>query len=423
MVATQVSQRNFWIWALSLHLLYLVYALVGGPNLLNDSWEYLRQARNISAGYLAYCGDLSEPVNYFDFSKRPPLYPFLLWLTGANTFFTGILLLQNGLSLFTVYLLRKTLIERGFYHPLWFGVLVSSSVSWFIYVNSIMSEVLLVALVTTMIYSYHRFLKEGRRWAWVYNCLLALAVFTKPVFFPFVVINLVFWLIGHRRQFTAALLPLLLVGVWFVRNREVTGKAHFSSISYINLLDYNAYYFNLETRGVEYAENSSDEAHNRLENLTSFPAKADYMQETALREMGRSWGTYIWFHIKGSVRGVLDPGNFDVRTFLGKDDTLGFLKVLNEKGMKGIPEVLGEMPVFYLTLLMVSFINKLLLLAGILVFLFRRGVDYRWKWALAGLITYVVFITGPINASRFMLAVWPAMVLCAMQARPYRAKT
>ncbi|MGB0178113.1 MAG: hypothetical protein ACPF9D_13175, partial [Owenweeksia sp.] len=53
---------------------------------------------------------------------------------------------------------------------------------------------------------------------------------------------------------------------------------------------------------------------------------------------------------------------------------------------------------------------------GLLFFTIRTGIKLHWKWALTGVVFYLVFLTGPINASRFMLAVWPVMVICTMQA-------
>ncbi len=415
----RISFTNFLIWAIALHALYLAYTLVQGPALLNDSREYLIQALNISKGYLAYCGDTSLPVNYFDYSKRPPFYPFLLWLSGANYFWWGILLLQNLLSVWVLSRLRSILLRLGVYRPLWFGLIVSSSVPYFVYVNSIMSEILLIAAVTGMLWSYFRFwLQPGVRWVWLYNTFLLVAVFTKPVFFPFLAINLAFWGIFYRKYAWGSLLPLLIVALFFWRNKEVTGKAHFSSIAYINLLDYNAYYFNVESKGADYANQVADAAHQRLNDIDGFPAKVQYMQDVALNEISRDELAYFWFHLKGAFRGMLDPGNFDLRSFLGEGTSTssGFLKALNEKGWSAIPDVLSQMSWQLFVLMAVSLLNKLLLMVGFVFFILRQSFHPLWKWFLTGLVFYVVLITGPINASRFMLAVWPVMVLCFMQA-------
>ncbi|MEQ9262821.1 MAG: hypothetical protein RLP14_06640 [Owenweeksia sp.] len=419
----RVSTRNFWLWAIGLHAVYFLYALVQGPNLLNDSQEYLLQAGNLNEGYFAYCGDPSYPLDYFDFSKRPPLYPLILWLCGTTSFWWGILFFQNSLSLLTIYILRNVLQNRGFYNPLWFGVLVSSSIPYFIYVNSIMSEVILVAGVTAMLYHYHNFLKlkKGRA-AWLFNLMLAAVVFTKPVFFPFVVINALFWLILHRKYAMSTLLPIVLVALFFWRNTEVTGKPHFSSIAYINLLDYNAYYFNVETKGVAYADSVGDNTHAVLNKTSGFLEKAGYMQSIAIQEIGRDWPAYFWFHLKGAFRGMVDPGNFDLRTFFNADNSVGFLKTLNEKGWQGIPEILNAMPWLYLLLLLISLLNKVLLLLGFLFFILKPGIDPNWRWALTGIVFYVVLITGPINASRFMLAVWPVVIICTVQAFTLKGK-
>ncbi len=414
--ASVKAQRPFWIGAILLHLPYFIYALIQGPNLLEDSHEYLNQARSLSQGYFAYCGDLSDPLNSFFLSKRPPLYPLVLWLTGATTTWLGILVFQNTLSLLNLYLLRKLLIERKVYHAKAFGILVASSFSYFLYANSIMSEMLLVSTVVAMLFALHRFLRGERKYIWGYHLALCAAVLTKPVFFPFVFVNLLFWLFYKPGVLRAAVVPLLVVGLMFWRNARVTGVPHYSSIAYINLLDYNTYYFNVNRKGLQYADSISDFAHAQIQKAPDFKAKVDIMQDVAWQQIGEEPGSYASFHIKGAFKGMLDPGNFDFRTFFKVKGLGSLLNVLNQKEGKGFFEITQGVSPLFLSVLLLSLFNKLMLLLGTLWFAVQKEVHALWKVALTGLVLYVVMVTGPINASRFMLAVWPALLLASVQA-------
>src|SRR5690606_35430797 len=121
-------------------------------------------------------------------------------------------------------------------------------------------------------------------------------------------------------------------------------------------------------------------------------------------------------HCKGALRGMVDPGNFDIKALLNKGDEVGFLKKVNAGGaLAEVQRLMREAP-FHFFILLVNFANKVLLFLGSLVFIFYAKEVTYWKLFLVGVLFYVVFLTGPINASRFMLGVWPIQLLSSVSA-------
>lgn len=415
----QFIERNFTAIALVLFLLFGGAIMIfRGPILIDDSYEYLQQAENILRGYLAYSGDLSQPIDPYLFSKRTPAYPAFIvlsggmWLGPAST-----VVFQHFLLLAAVFIVRKILTDRSSFHAGGFLLLLATSVSLFVYANAIMSESLLIFALAVMALQVHYYLQKPKiKYVFWFNIALCLALFTKPVFFPFIAVNTIFWLLWNPRHAVFAAIPLILVSAYVLRNHAVTNALHFSSIQQICLADYNLKYYHTATHNYAYADSVNATIHSELEEVDPFPEELRVTSQIVRRELEGNYFKYAWFHLKGALRGLVDPGNFDVRILLDGDDSLGFLKTINEQGIGGVWQALKAAPLAHLLLLGISGVNKLLLLIGTMVFAFSKRPPWTWKFFLLGTIAYVMLLTGPINASRFMLAVWPMMMIASVSA-------
>ncbi len=393
-----------------------------GPILIDDSYEYLQQAENLLRGYLAYSGDLTQPIDPYLFSKRTPAYPAFIVLSGGMWLGPeSTVVFQYFLLLAAVFIVRKILTDRKCFHPVVFLLLLATSVSLFIYANTIMSESLLIFALSVMALQVHFYLKKPKvKYVFWFNIALCLALFTKPVFFPFIAVNTIFWLLWNPRHAVYASIPLILVSAYVLRNHTVTNALHFSSIQQICLADYNLKYYHTATNSFSYADSVNTAIHQELEDVDPFPEELRVTGQIVRRELKGNYLQYGWFHLMGAFRGLVDPGNFDVRILLDGDDSLGFLKTVNEHGISGVWQALKAAPMAHLLLLGINGINKLLLLAGTLLFAFSKKPPWVWKFFLLGTIAYVMLLTGPINASRFMLAVWPMMMIASVSALYFR---
>ena len=76
--------------------------------------------------------------------------------------------------------------------------------------------------------------------------LTVLLAFTKPVFYPFIYVNLLFFGIYFYRKKVFSFwlfLPIILLQLYLSFNEKTTGYKHFSSIENHILVKYNIYYF------------------------------------------------------------------------------------------------------------------------------------------------------------------------------------
>jgi hypothetical protein len=116
----------------------------------------------------------------------------------------------------------------------------------------------------------------------------------------------------------------------------------------------------------------------------------------------------------------LDPGRFDISQF-GKLAPLpggGMLGQVRSAGLPGLGQALQRLPWGLLTILgMVGALNAARLVLAVRGFwVARKGPPSirMGRWGLAGLILYVAFLTGPLGAARFLVPVWPLLLMLAL---------
>lgn len=420
-----------WVLAglLLLHLLALGWQLRTRQPFFPDSDRYVQAARNLHDAGVLYALPLQEePVQVQEYSIRPPGYPVVLLLTGgAGTSFPGLtLLLQNALSLLNLWLALRWLVRYtgGLRPGQWGAVLLLAALApaQFIYANVLMSELLLQTAVVTLWLSITRLL-TGQ---WRLRTLLLAAVaataalLIKPVFWPFAGLFLGMGVVVGWRQrraslVAAAALPLMVAGLWMARNQSRTGYFHFSSISEINLLRYNARGVLQAAEGPAAAERFVRATLAAAESRPGFAAQQQYVSEQALRVFCHYPGTMAGQELRGVLTFFLDPGRFDVVHFLRLPQTAGsgLLQLLNQHSYAAALQYLQRLPL--------GLLGSLLLLLGAnavrLLLIIRFGLNAHYSWAarlvLLGLVLYVAVLTGPLGAARFTVPVLPLLLAAA----------
>ena len=118
-----------------------------------------------------------------------------------------------------------------------------------------MSEWLVMTLVLVMTYTFlYEFTKKRFLLIQILTILLAL---TKPVFFPIIYFNFIYFAIFlYRKKIFSLYLffPVIFLFSYLKINEYKTGYTHFSSIENINLIDYNLYYYKSFTESQEIAD-------------------------------------------------------------------------------------------------------------------------------------------------------------------------
>lgn len=333
-----------------------------------------------------------------EWTKRPPIYPVLLGVFGV----VGTLILQNLLLIFTFYRVVKFLdIHRlSKWQLRWVYVATALSVNAFLYADKFMAETISMFLLWMAFESY-----ASKRWLWLI-IIVGFLPFVKPVFLflPLALLPLLLWK-RETRAWSLGLLACAGISMGYIKiNEHRTGAAEFSSIQHINALHYNKYQFDVHRFGVDYAAEVNDSFKKKGADL-SYPERVDLYNSAFIADVKSAPFEYVWFHLFGAVRGTIDPGRFDLQFLLPTTIEEGFAH--REDG--NLWNYLRSLhPVIWLVLLPLALFNGVRILLGIRGLWTNRANLNAWFAAL--IIAYVVAVTGPINASRFMVPLVPLLL-------------
>lgn len=416
----KIDRPWFWIIAIALHALFFGKQLFFGTTLLQDSKEYLFAAENLIQHHTLYAWDLNQPYNAIWLTKRPILYPLILSLfkllsCGNNGVFLFFLLLaQNLASLFSLKLaetiLKKYAELKDYKYVLFFLLLTPAQA---IYANLIMSEIWL-ELVLILILHFLLVQKDNtQKILWLSGlCILAMSL--KPVMILmafclplYCLWKFKFWEI--LQPLLVGLLPIVFLSSVTLINGERTGYAHYSSITNINLLKYNAYTLLMHEKGTTYADSVIDAIQSKAALQPSFRVEQQFTKMEGQRIVMAHWSAYVYLHIRGMLFCFLDPGRFDITQFFGLEHRSNLLYETNKKNnFKAILSVFMNPAGVFLLLVFVANIIKGLL---VLKFIFSKTISSGFKIILLFIPAYIVFLTGPIGSSRFAMPFFPILMI------------
>ncbi len=397
------------------YLLFFVFRYISGIYFLSDSYDYLEIAK-FTHSFSSF--DYQNDVELF--TRRPFIYPlFLSPFVFLNT--AVAIFLQTILSLLNVYLFFKILkhFEITINNKTTLFLLLTPSV--FIYSQLIMSE-WLVMIFLNLLFLLLIQPFSSKNFAYI-QILTVLLAFTKPVFYPFIYLNLLFFAFYffNKKIFSFWLfLPVIFLQSYLSFNEKNTGYKHFSSIENHILVNYNIYYFKSSKIGKTQADKWLKSVYKDKRYINqSFKNQNIYLKETATNEIQKNYFEYTKYHFFTAIRGVFDPGRFDLMTFFKKEDgKQGFLEVLN--GNKPFSHLLKNKYIYIYVLLLPIFLFNLIKLFYFSKAVLTQKQNYLFYYFLL-LFIYYVIVSGPINCSRYMMPF--QMILIAVAYKVYRNKT
>lgn len=414
-------RRSFLGFLVLIHLGFLCFALSKHSYLIPDSYDYLQQANNIRYQQSLYARGDHKYYNPDYQTKRPPAYALFILTLKQRPFW--ILVMQNLMSIAALFILYQWLIGQGYNEPqvttfLTIALLFQSN--QLIYANSIISETIFqftILLAIFLIRDQSKVISTMRLFFSV--ILFCVSVFIKPVM-------LFFWIplgimLIRQAMMSKRIIPLfmilmmpLCIYVFSANNHRHTGYHHFSSISTVNLKDYNTRFLLHKLRGVEQGNQVISTIDSIAQQFQTYAERQRYIEDTCTTIIRLNWVSYAKIHVLGMVAMMLDPGRFDYQQFF----KLPFL----QEGLMGrlirsdIDEALGlikNQPTGLLLLLLINLSGNLALmfLSALGVWAEIKNIKIHWFTWLS--IAYFIVLTGPVGTARYRSIIWPLLLIVA----------
>ncbi len=422
------KEKLFTSGVVLLHLLWFIVSILAGNMHTGDSAEYEQQAINIRDHGSFYAWYWDQPVDPDYHTWRPLVYGLFIFLCKSiidNNYF--FIFLQNLFSIGTcLLLLHQCLRLPQKINPRWW-ILAGLALypSWFMIVNSISADSLFLFIVMLAFSFLQRYLASQRTADFIaYNLLLLLGLFTKPALLYFWIPNLLYcgYLYFSSRKKILLLFPLLfplMVTFWCARNYAVTGYWHFSSVSHINLVYYNANYPLMHKFGNDYADSVSNRIVEEARTQKTYAERARYTTDKSVAIIRDYPFHYLYWHLKGSMLLFLEPGRSDWIHYFNAPppDNGSFSIALDEKGLSGVWEYARRFSLPMLLLMAVLAGWNLVLLVLTLKGLWA-GRNLVYIRFLILFFLYITVLTGVVGCARYRLTIYPLMLMTATLALP-----
>ena len=422
-----------WVWAVLVgaHLLGLGWALSKGHWDFPDSGRYVQAAENLRVHGQLYARPWPKAAPHGqvvqELTIRPVGYPLVIWALGATGRIpVALLVVQNLLSLLNLGLVLRFWVWMARPNPrdwVWAVAGILTFPAQLIYSSTVMSETMLQTAVLVMAGAGLLFIKthSKRALAGVAGAVV-LALLLKPVFYPLAmaIAGVGIVLAVRQRRLLLGLIglgPLVIVGLYMGWNARRTGYFHFSSITEINLLQYNAAGVMRQVAGPAAEERWVDAVLQAANAQPDFSARQQVIRARASAVLWAHPVVYARQQVQGMAALVLDPGRFDISQFLGLAPPSGggFLAQVRAGTMW---QAVGRLPLALLgwlgVVLLANATRLVLAWRGFRRLRNREPMLRYGRWIAVALVFYIAVLTGPLGAARFLVPVWPLLLALAL---------
>ena len=372
---------------------------------INDSLEYQKTAENLVNKNLFYSGDTNETIDYRLFSKRTIGYPVFLffqnnttWIVGVASVFLVLLNFFVGLGLLGNLTHKK---EASWV----FSFLYLLNVPLLLHTSFVMADLLLTSIVclAVLVYYHDRVLQKQK--IKILSLFWCLGLLVKPIISPSILLSPFLFLhlkYKHKNTFLVTLLPVLVFFSFSFFNQKQTGIFEYSSISTINLGQYNSKLLVSEKFGYDSAQSyASRNEFSVPRNKKEYIKYSKEVKSLSAKTILSNWPNYLKIHVLGSIKMLLDPGRFELYTFLGiKPAAFSLTEMIYAKDWQKLKRFMFSNFGVLFVFVVLFVLNVLKLFA---FFLGVRGLKKRRFVAFVFLYFFV--IVGPVGAARFMMPI------------------
>ncbi|RRJ93594.1 hypothetical protein [Flavobacterium macacae] len=407
-------KKNFLV-LIFIMIAFLIARIVHGNFRLTDSNEYFATAELLKNG--KYFGQTTDIIESINLTKRPFLYPLLILFLGFLNDLV-IVLFQTILGIFNLFLVLQIFKNLGGKSYYLITILLFLTPSIFINTHLIMTETI-ASTVMLLIFRQFQNKLDNRKIVYI-QILLCLLFFLKPAFYLFTIVNLLFFIFYFIRTKTfqiSVFVPLLMSISYIGYNQHRTGFSHFSSIQNINLIDYNLYLFKMKQEGIDKAELWKKSVYEESEKFKTFEEYSSYLDKTGKSEIKNNLIPYAFFHVKGAIRGMFDPGRFDLITFHEQQDaSQGFMQLLNKEDFMSVLKGLLEYKYKIVILILIPiFLTNIFKWFFALSYLWNNRKLWNFRNMYLILICgYSILISGPVNTCRYMVLLQGIVIIIAV---------
>src|SRR3989344_7617044 len=351
-----------------------------------DSEDYVAVAENLVTRGI-YSMDTGPDISSDNF--RTPIYPFFLVpfvYLGASPYAVAIaqdILTAMGITLI-YHLGRKVFSKRvAFGGTRLFSLEPCSA----LIANQLLTEWLFTLTLAPALLLLALYTKEGGTSnLYISTILFALSALTKPLALPLLPLIVITALFVKRDKsvIISALIMIMVIAPWIVRNKLVIDRWSFSTIGEYNLYNYNAKHFDrwLSDRGIQ---PQGDDAYPEI-SLQNYhrPEKADAYLEAGKNFILNKPFAYLEFILLKLPAFFLDTG----------------YSTLSD-GLETSPRV-----------------TKLVLFLGSIFFLLvtiLAALNYKQKFFIIILMALAI-IASPFGAARYRVAINPILFMLALDS-------
>ena len=384
--------------------LCIINILADTPH-INDSLEYKNSANNLLNKKGIYAGDLNQEKDYRLYTKRTIGYPVFIILNHNVNIITFIV---QGLLVVLCFFLGLGIVRnysnnKHSLHLFCVGYILHLALLF--HASFVLSDLLLTAVITLAALVYLQKKESFKNKLFVLCILWSVSVLIKPVMLPslfLIPLFIIYTAFKKRRFYWPFLLPILFVTLHILYNHSIVNQYEYSSISTINLAQYNAKLTISSKYGYDsaqrFVQNDVLSTPRTLGQYRSYTTNAKSLGAQAILD---NFGAYVKVHSLGASKMLLDPGRFELYTFFGEEtNTLSLTEMLFSGDYGSISFHLKKNPVL---LLVYVFLIILAILKA-----FGVVVEIKhWKKHIFGfaIILYFLAVTGPVGAARFFLPV------------------
>lgn len=385
--------------------LIFVLSVAGLSPETNDSVEYQNAAHNLLKNNLLYAGEINKSIDYRLFSKRTAGYPLFLifqnnvsWVVGLAS--ALLLILNYFLGLGILSTLTKKRKANHTYS--WIFLL---NVPLFLHTSFVMADLLLASIINLAVFVFCQKQTSWSKKIVTLSILWCLGVLVKPVILPSILLSpIVFAYLGfkHRKFYFSSLLPGLVFVLVSFFNQQQTGVFEYSSISTINLGQYNSKLLIAEKYGYDSAQSYAFKSEFMVpRNKDAYLNYKKNLQYLATETIFTNWPSYLRIHLLGSIKMILDPGRYELYTFLGiTPSAFSLTEMIYAKDWQ-------KLKLFMFSNIGVLLVYAVLFIVNVfkfLVFAFSlKGL--REHLFFCFIFLYFFAVVGPVGAARFMLPI------------------